>query len=128
MFYEWRVTVSEHSHGMEINNEQRCPHIKKPNKLTFNRTSANSFTTFFFLCKYRNSSSSCPPAVSHHRCTSLSFLLPCTHNRHQLRPDIRHVLVEGGHKPCVVREEIGPVFGYLGEELGGWGLGGETVV
>jgi hypothetical protein len=63
---------------------------------TFSRTSASSTTTLFFLCKYRNSSSNCTMLSLEHMDAME------TYGGDQLGTYVRHVLIEGSHKPRIV--------------------------
>ena len=81
---------------------------------TLIRISASSLTTFFFLCKYRNSSSSL-----RHRSAIVHYLIcsEMTHRSDELRSYVGHVLTQGGDQPGVVRQEVGPVLRNGGQEL-----------
>src|SRR6267142_497926 len=63
----------------------------------FSRTSASSTTTFFFLCRYLNSSSSCKfLSVVHINVME-------TYCRDKIGAYIGHVLVQCGHQSRIVR-------------------------
>jgi hypothetical protein len=79
------LSVSIEVHEVEIDHD------------TFSRTSASSTTTFFFLCKYRNSSSNCT-------IISLKHVRPMgTYGGDKLGTYIGHVLVKRSHEPRVMR-------------------------
>ena len=72
-------------------------HEGKVDHDAFSRTSASSTTTFFFLCRYLNSSSNY---------IIMSVVRTCrmkTYGSNKLGPYIGHVLVQGSHKPRIVR-------------------------
>lgn len=72
-------------------------HDGKVDHDAFSRTSASSTTTFFFLCRYRNSSSNYI-IMSVARIRAME-----TYSSNKLGPYIGHVLVQGSHEPRIVR-------------------------
>lgn len=73
------------------------PHGSEVDHDAFSRTSASSITTFFFRCRYLNSSSNCIiMSVAHIRAME-------TYGSNKLSPYIGQVLVQSSHKPRIVR-------------------------